>query len=62
MTNAWHETARQSASREQLLELVLSDPPTVHIELGNPEGGVWRTDRDCYEFLLKSCAPGARAD
>jgi hypothetical protein len=60
MTNAWHEKARQSASREQLLELVLSDPPTVHIELGNPEGGVWRTDRDCYELLLRSCTPGMR--
>jgi Methyltransferase domain len=46
------------ASPQDIVEKLFSDPPTVHIELGNPEGGVWRTDRDCYEFLANSCKAG----
>ena len=43
-----------------LVDRLLADPPAVHVELGNPEGGVWRTDRDCYEFIAASVAPDAR--
>src|SRR5437588_12441642 len=46
--------------RERAVDRLFADPPTVHVELGNPEGGVWRTDRDCYEFMAKACVPGAR--
>jgi predicted O-methyltransferase YrrM len=45
---------------ETLIDELLADPPIVHVEMCNPEGGVWRTDRDCYEFLAKSCGPGSR--
>ena len=45
---------------ETLIDALLADPPTVHVEMCDPEGGVWRTDRDCYEFLAKSCGPGSR--
>jgi len=43
-----------------LVDRLFADPPQVHIELGNPDGGVWRTDRDCYEFIASCCVPGDR--
>src|SRR3977135_1927145 len=51
---------RPDVHPEQIVDALLAGPPAVHIELGNPEGGVWRTDRDCYEFLAEACGPGAR--
>ena len=41
--------------KRSLLDLLLEDMPQVHTDLGNPEGGVWRTDRDCYELILEHC-------
>ncbi len=35
-------------ARQQDIETVMADPPQVHY--GAP-GGVWRTDRSCYEFI-----------
>ena len=49
-----------SLVRRQTVDRLVADPPIVHRELGNPDGGVWRTDRDCYECLAEACAPGAR--
>jgi len=54
------QTLHADMTSGQILEALLNDPPTVHIELGNPEGGVWRTHRDCYEFLANACSPGTR--
>jgi predicted O-methyltransferase YrrM len=41
----------------QSLEAVLNDPPQVH---SNAPGGVWATDRDCYEFLWSTLSPTMR--
>jgi hypothetical protein len=46
------------------VDRVMADPPSVHF--GDPvyglvpPGGVWRTDRSCYEFLAVHCHPGMR--
>jgi hypothetical protein len=44
-------------SRSEIVDRLFADLPQVHNELGNPEGGVWRTDRPCYEFIADQCEP-----
>jgi hypothetical protein len=43
--------------RSEIVDRLFADLPQVHTELGNPEGGVWRTDRPCYEFIADRCEP-----
>nr|WP_141657321.1 class I SAM-dependent methyltransferase [Thiocapsa sp. KS1] len=54
------EIAMQDQSRSEIVEQLFRDLPQVHTELGNPEGGVWRTDRPCYEFIASHCGPRSR--
>lgn len=44
-------------ARSLAIARVVADPPLAHPVA---EGGVWRTDTDCYEFLAKHAAPGSR--
>jgi hypothetical protein len=53
-------SAEDIIARGEIVNRTLNDPPRVHIELGNPDGGVWRTDADCYDFLGSICSPGTR--
>lgn len=43
-----------------LIDELFGDLPQVHKELGNPEGGVWRTDRSCYELIAAHCDQHSR--
>ncbi|MBV8160750.1 MAG: class I SAM-dependent methyltransferase [Acidimicrobiia bacterium] len=44
-----------------VVERLLADPPRVHEELcAPPELGVWRTERQCYDFIADRVAPAAR--
>jgi len=45
-----------------VVERLLAEPPAVHAMdfSADPPLGVWSTDADCYRFLARSCAPGAR--
>ncbi len=47
----------KNQSPSEIVEQLFHDMPQVHTELGNPEGGVWRTDRPCYEFIADRCGP-----
>jgi hypothetical protein len=44
-----------TTQRVALINELFNDMPQVHKEFGNPEGGVWRTDRSCYEFIASHC-------
>jgi predicted O-methyltransferase YrrM len=44
-------------ARSLAIARVIADPPLAHPQA---EGGVWRTNLDCYEFLARFAAPGAR--
>lgn len=46
--------------RSRLIDELFGDLPQVHKELGNPEGGVWRTDRSCYELIAAHCDQASR--
>lgn len=43
--------------RSVIVDRLFADLPQVHTELGNPKGGVWSTDRSCYEFIADHCQP-----
>ncbi len=44
-----------SLSGSFIVDLIFSDLPQVHVDLGNPDGGVWRTERACYELIANRC-------
>lgn len=50
----------QTTDRSSLLDDLYKDLPQVHVELGNPAGGVWQTNRACYEFIITHCDNQAR--
>jgi predicted O-methyltransferase YrrM len=43
---------------QAVVERLLADPPRVHPN--EPEFGVWRTERACYELIASRCPPKAR--
>jgi predicted O-methyltransferase YrrM len=43
-------------ARSLAIPRVIKDPPRPH----PVEGGVWRTDTDCYEFLAQNVTPASR--
>jgi predicted O-methyltransferase YrrM len=51
-----------ASERAAVIDRILADPPAVHAMdfSDNPEIGVWRSDRDCYEYLASQCRDGSR--
>ena len=50
----------QAPDHLKILKDIFSDLPQVHTELGNPEGGVWRTEQSCYELIAAHCNQHSR--
>jgi hypothetical protein len=52
------------SERLAAVERLIADPPQIYLFAGSGQtpapGGVWLTDRECYEFLASSCLPSAR--
>jgi predicted O-methyltransferase YrrM len=48
--------------KRALVDQLLERPPAIHAmnDEGDPELGVWSTDRDCYLFLTETVRPGSR--
>lgn len=52
----------EATDRLAVIGRAIQDPPRVHDtdQAWRPPGGIWPTDRECYELLAEHCPPGTR--